>query len=101
MNEKKFKRDELYIYYEVLKTLLKNPMRATHIMRVCNLDTRLYKHTISKLVDRGLVDYKNNNGIKMYYITDQGRKFVEHFESILSLMSTSNYLNNNFSSRSR
>lgn len=100
MRNRKMKRDELYIYYEVLKTLSKNPMRATHIMRMCNLDTRLYKYAISTMVSRGMIDYRNTNGVKLYYTTNRGLKFIEYFESIQSLIITSNYMKKNYSSRS-
>lgn len=101
MHNRKLKRDELCVYYEILRTLSKNPMRATHIMRACNLDTRLYKHAISTLVGRGMIEHRSINGVKLYYTTDKGSKFIEYFESIQSLIITSKYMKKNYFSRSR
>lgn len=100
MHSKRFKRDELYIYYEVLVNLSRNPMRATHIMRLCNLDTRLYKHVMSVLTSRGMINHRSVNGVKLYHTTDKGLKFIEYFESIQSLILTQKRLKKNYYSRS-
>lgn len=83
-----FKRSRLHVYYEVLKALSKEPMRITHIMRACNLDTRLCKHVVDLLAERGLIVFRYNNGAKLYYITERGLEFIKLFEHIQALLSS-------------
>ncbi|MEM1719499.1 MAG: winged helix-turn-helix domain-containing protein [Desulfurococcaceae archaeon] len=82
----KKKRDLLQVYSEVLKELYKNPMRLTHIMRKCNLDTRMAKQVIGALTSRGLIALKNEVNYKLYYITEKGTKFLELYEGLQELL---------------
>lgn len=82
----KKKRELLQVYFEVLKELYRNPTRLTHIMRKCNLDTRMAKQVISILISRGLIALKSEKYYKLYYITEKGTKFLELYEGLQELL---------------
>lgn len=82
----KKKRDLLQIYFEVLKELSQGPMRLTHIMRKCNIDTRLTKQVISTLTSRDLIEIRSDENSRLYYITDKGVKFLELYEDLQRLV---------------
>lgn len=71
----KKKRDLLQVYFDVLNELRNNPMRITHIMRKCNLDTRMTKQVISMLVSKGLIILKNQEDHEFYYVTEKELNF--------------------------
>lgn len=84
MNKKR--RELLEVYFDVLKELRRNPMRITHLMRKCNLDTRMAKQVIATLTSRGLITLKNEKKYKLYYITEKGARFLELYESLQELL---------------
>ncbi|MEM4717459.1 MAG: winged helix-turn-helix domain-containing protein [Desulfurococcaceae archaeon] len=80
------KREMLQVYYEVLKELHGNPLRISHLMRKCNMDTRMTNHVINLLLSRGLIIVKKEEKCKWYYITEKGVRFLELYEDLRKLL---------------
>lgn len=80
------KRDPMQIYYEVLKELSSEPMGITHIMRKCNLDTRLARHVIDVLKSRNLLKVRVTGGSRLYFITEKGAEYIRLYELLQSLL---------------
>lgn len=76
----------MQIYYEVLKELSNKPMSITHIMRRCNLDTRLAKHVIDMLKSRNLLKLKAAGGSRLYFLTEKGKEYIRLYELLQSLL---------------
>lgn len=80
------KRELLQVYYDVLNELRENPMRITHLMRKCNMDTRMTKQVLGTLLSRGLIVVKTEKTDKLYYITSKGVRFLELYEDLQKLL---------------
>ena len=84
----KNRRSELVIIYDLLSLLEKQELKKTHLMYKTNLSyTHFVKYLKYLLKKEFIAERETGNPIgKVYYITNQGKKFIKEFKNVLDLL---------------
>lgn len=80
------KRSKLELYLEVLRAVSRGVSKPTNIMYKCNLSWASSKEILDALVEQSLLSVIDNEGRKIYRITERGRKVLEYFVKAQDLL---------------
>ena len=82
MNEKR--RGKLEIIADILRSMQKKEgkIKPTHLLYRSNLSHAKLKEYVNMLLEKGMIEEKTIKGRKMYFMKDQGHKFLLEFERI-------------------
>ena len=82
MNEKR--RGKLEIIADILRSMQKKEgkIKPTHLLYRSNLSHAKLKEYVAMLLEKGMIEEKTIKGRKMYFMKDQGHKFLLEFERI-------------------
>jgi len=82
MNEKR--RGKLEIIADILRSMQKKEgkIKPTHLLYKSNLSHAKLKEYLTMLLEKGMIEEKLVKGRKMYFIKEQGYKFLLEFERI-------------------
>ena len=85
MNEKR--RGKLEIIADILRSMQKKEgkIKPTHLLYRSNLSHAKLKEYVNMLLEKGMIEEKTIRGRKMYFMKDQGHKFLLEFERIKEL----------------
>jgi len=84
----KNRRSELIIINDLLSLLEQEELKKTHLMYKTNLSYSHFVKYLDYLLKKELIGIKETgNPIgKVYYITNQGKKFIKEFKNVLDLL---------------
>lgn len=82
------KRTYFDIIFEILKVVANSNsgLRRTHIMYSVNLSYSQLDSYLDFLVGNKFLDCKNEEGYRLYSITDKGKDYIIEFEKLLKLL---------------
>ncbi|MBI2208624.1 hypothetical protein HYU50_03945 [Candidatus Woesearchaeota archaeon] len=78
------RRGKLEIIADILSSMQKKEgrIKPTHLLYKSNLSHSKLKEYINMLLEKGMIEEKLVKGKKMYFMKDQGYKFLLEFERI-------------------
>ena len=78
------RRGKLEIIADILRSIQKKEgrIKPTHLLYKSNLSHAKLKEYVTILLEKGMMEERIVNGRKMYYMKDQGHKFLLEFERI-------------------
>lgn len=78
------RRGKLEIIADILRSMQKKEgrIKPTHLLYRSNLSHAKLKEYVNILLEKGMIEEKLVKGKKMYFIKDQGYKFLSEFERI-------------------
>ena len=82
----KTRRSNVDIIITILRVILTEKPRRTHIMYKANLNFAQLKRYLNYLILNGLIVENNNNGKRTYQLTTKGRKLLEAYDEIIELL---------------
>lgn len=76
------RRDKITIIYEMLLAIIKKggSIKPTHLLYKSNLSYKRMLPILEELEKKGLVYKEIRRNKKNYFITDEGRKFVQEYK---------------------
>ncbi|MBI2135429.1 hypothetical protein HYU09_05545 [Candidatus Woesearchaeota archaeon] len=82
MNEKR--RGKLEIIADILRSMQKKEgkIKPTHLLYKSNLSHAKLKEYVNLLLEKGMIEEKEIKGKRMYFMKEQGHKFLLEFERI-------------------
>jgi len=80
-----WKRGFLEIIAEILDSLIKNPLKKTHVTFRCNLDSRAVTKYLTIMIRVGFVEISKEDP-SFYIITQKGVNYRSQFNSFVSMM---------------
>lgn len=82
MNEKR--RGKLEIIADILMSMQKKEgkIKPTHLLYKSNLSHAKLKEYVNLLLEKGMIEEKEVKGKKMFFMKEQGHKFLLEFERI-------------------
>jgi len=78
-------RTRVHIYYVILRYAANTPRSSTHIMRGCNLETRMCRKYIQNLKESGFLEEIRQDGSRMFRASSKGQKLLRNEELRLLL----------------
>lgn len=79
------KRDRLRIMAEILSVATNNK-KKTHIIRMCNLSSKMFQRYADTLLDKGLISLVNHSGGTFYKTTEKGQDFIRRYQKINEIL---------------
>jgi len=78
------RRGKLEIIADILGSIQKKEgkIKPTHLLYKSNLSHAKLKEYVTILLEKGMIEERIVKGRKMYYMKDQGFKFLSEFERI-------------------
>jgi len=78
------RRGKLEIIADILRSMQKKEgkIKPTHLLYRSNLSHAKLKEYVNMLLEKGMIEEKTIKGRKMYFMKDQGYKFLLEFERI-------------------
>ena len=78
------RRGKLEIIADILRSMQKKEgkIKPTHLLYRSNLSHAKLKEYVNMLLEKGMIEEKTIKGRKMYFMKDQGHKFLLEFERI-------------------
>ena len=78
------RRGKLEIIADILRSMQKKEgkIKPTHLLYRSNLSHAKLKEYVNILLEKGMIEEKTIKGRKMYFMKDQGHKFLLEFERI-------------------
>lgn len=73
------RRSKLELYLEVLKAISKGVNKPTNIMYRCNLSWANSREILKLLLKHNLINVVEENGRRIYKLTERGYEVLEHF----------------------
>jgi len=80
-----WKRGFLEIIAEILDSLIKSPLKKTHVTFRCNLDSRAVTKYLTIMMHVGFVEISKEDS-SFYIITPKGVNYRSQFNSFVSMM---------------
>lgn len=80
------RRSKLELYLEVLRAINKGVNKPTNIMYKCNLSWMNLKEILNSLLKQNLISVIEENGRRVYGLTDRGRDFLEYLSRAQMLL---------------
>ena len=79
------KRDRLRIMAEIL-SIATHDKKKTHIIRTCNLSSKMFQRYADTLLNKGLISLVNDSGGAFYKTTEKGQDFIKRYEKINEIL---------------
>ena len=76
--------------HDILQTIGSGTEKPTHIMYKANLSWRILNQYLKSLESQGLVTPVDDEGRRVYRLTDKGFKLLEQFKSVMESLVLAN-----------
>jgi len=82
------RRDKITIIFDILEAIQKKggKIKPTHLLYKSNLSHGRMKQYVDELVNKKLLEEKEDKGKKMYVLTDEGYKFITNYAQVMKFM---------------
>ena len=68
--------------FDILKTIASGTERPTHIMYKANLSWKVMQQYMKNLESQGVIVPSDEQGRRVYHLTEKGFKLLEQFNSV-------------------
>lgn len=86
MSARRNNRGKIEIMADILN-LSTVGIKKTHIMYRANLSYEQILYYLKELREKGMLEQRVEDGMTMYWATEKGREFLDHFSQMSGLMS--------------
>ena len=81
-NDSQVRRSRLETMFDILKTIASGTERPTHIMYRANLSWKVMQLYMRNLETQGMVEPIDEQGRRIYRLTEKGFRLLEQFNSV-------------------
>ncbi|HLD04518.1 MAG TPA: DUF4364 family protein [Candidatus Nanoarchaeia archaeon] len=82
------RRDKVKIIYDILRSVQEKggKIKPTHLLYKSNLSYKRMQELVKDLMEKGMLSEEQQEGSKMYLLTDKGHKFVNEYYKMVEFI---------------
>lgn len=82
LEDMQVRRSRMETMFDILTTIAAGTEKPTHIMYKANLSWKVMQHYMKQLESQGVIAPADEQGRRVYHLTEKGFKLLEQFNSV-------------------